>query len=160
MNIKSWLLVTYKVPPEPAARRIAIWRRLKAMGAIYLQNGVCVVPKTDEHSRQLKMVENDVSEMGGEAVILDTVALDQAQEEKVVARFRADRDDVYREFIGRCADFQREIAQEVPKEKFPYPELEEKTPTSRSSRAGSKKMGKLDLLWAELLPPPSTPERP
>jgi hypothetical protein len=30
----SWLLLTYKVPPEPAAKRIALWRRLKDAGAI------------------------------------------------------------------------------------------------------------------------------
>lgn len=150
MNIKSWLLVTYKVPPEPAARRIAIWRRLKAMGAIYLQNGVCVVPKTDEHSRKLKMVENDVSEMGGEAVILETVALDQAQEEKVVARFRADRDDVYREFIGRCADFEQEIAKEVAKQKFTYAELEEEDTDFKKLQGWLEKIGKLDFYGGTL----------
>ena len=69
MAALSWLLLTYKVPPEPAAKRIALWRRLKAMGAVYLQSGVCLLPKTDDHVRRLKMLENDVSEMGGEAVI-------------------------------------------------------------------------------------------
>ena len=56
------------------------------------------------------MLENDVAEMGGEAVILETIALDRAQEEKVVARFKSDRDEQYREFIGCCADFEAEIA--------------------------------------------------
>jgi len=106
----TWLLLTYKVPPEPAPKRIALWRRLKGMGAVYLQNGVCLLPKTDDHGRRLKMLENDIAEMGGEAVLLETVALDRAQEEKVVARFKADRDEQYREFIGRCVDFETEIA--------------------------------------------------
>ena len=43
MKIQNWLLLTYKVPAEPAKKRIAIWRRLKGMGAIYLQNGVCQI---------------------------------------------------------------------------------------------------------------------
>src|SRR3546814_19041894 len=88
MSAIAWLLLTYKVPPEPAARRIAIWRRLKGMGAIYLQNGVCLLPKTDDHVRRLKMLENDVAEAKGESVILETVALDKGQEEKVIARFK------------------------------------------------------------------------
>ena len=88
-----WLLLTYKVPSEPASKRVALWRRIKGMGAIYLQNGVCLLPKTDDHARRLKMLENDISEMGGEAVILETVPLDRMQEEKVVTRFKADRDD-------------------------------------------------------------------
>src|SRR4029079_1171563 len=33
----AWLLLTYKVPAEPAKRRIALWRKLKALGAVYLQ---------------------------------------------------------------------------------------------------------------------------
>ncbi len=84
MNNISWLLLTYKVPPEPAAKRVAVWRKLKGMGAVYLQNGVCVLPKTDDHVRRLKMLENDVTEANGESVILETVALDRAQEDKVV----------------------------------------------------------------------------
>ncbi len=113
MVTRPWLLLTYKVPPEPASKRIALWRRLKGMGAVYLQNGVCLVPRTDDHARRLKMLENDVAEMGGEAVILETIALDRAQEEKVVARFKADRDDAYRELIDKCDDFEGEIAKET-----------------------------------------------
>src|SRR6266403_2691543 len=112
MASPSWLLLTSEVPPEPAAKRIALWRRLKGLGAIYLQNGVCLLPKTDDHVRRLKMLENDVAEMDGEAVILETIALDRAQEEKVVARFKSDRDEQYRGFIGRCADFEAEIAKQ------------------------------------------------
>lgn len=101
MATSSWLLLTYKVPPEPAAKRVALWRRLKGMGAVYLQNGLCLLPKPDDHVRGLKMIENGVSEMAGESVILETVALDRLQEEKVIARFKADRDEAYREFIDK-----------------------------------------------------------
>ena len=125
MATASWLLLTYKVPPEPASKRIALWRRLKGMGAVYLQNGVCLLPKTDDHVRRLKMLENDIGEMAGEAVILETVALDRAQEEKVLSRFKADRDDAYGEFIDKCDDFEREIAKETAAEHFTYAELEE-----------------------------------
>ena len=97
--------MTYKVPAEPAAKRVALWRKLKGMGAVYLQNGVCLLPQTDEHMRQLKMLENDAAEMGGETVLLVTTSLDKAQEDKVIARFKADRDDQYRGFIGKCDAF-------------------------------------------------------
>ena len=73
---------------EPSKKQVGIWRRLKGMGAVYLQSGVCLLPKTDDHVRRLKLLENDVTGMGGEAVILETAALDRVQEEKVVARPR------------------------------------------------------------------------
>lgn len=51
MVAPSWLLLTYKGLPEPAAKRIALWRRLKGIGVIYLQNGVCLLPGTDDRVR-------------------------------------------------------------------------------------------------------------
>lgn len=146
----SWLLLTYKVPPEPAAKRIALWRRLKGMGAVYLQNGVCLLPKTDDHVRRLKMIENDILEMAGESVILETVALDRAQEERVVQRFRADRDDQYREFLGRCADFEAEIAKEIAINKFTYAELEEEDTDLKKLQGWLDKIRKLDFYDAPL----------
>ncbi|MCK9510528.1 MAG: ChrB domain-containing protein [Pigmentiphaga sp.] len=150
MDSLRWLLLTYKVPAEPAARRIALWRRLKGMGAVYLQNGVCLLPKADDAARRLKMMENDIADMGGDCVILQTVALDQAQEDKVVARFKADRDDQYREFIGRCADFEKEIAKEVAKRKFTYAELEEEDTDLKKLQGWLEKIRKLDFYGAAL----------
>src|SRR5216684_1705730 len=141
----SWILLTYKVPPEPGAKRIALWRRLKSMGAIYLQNGVCLLPKTDDHARRLKMLENDIAEMGGEAVILQTVALDRAQEDKVVARFQADRDDAYREFIDKCDDFEAEIDKETAAQHFTYNELEENDIELKKLQGWLEKIKKLDF---------------
>jgi hypothetical protein len=146
----SWLLLTYKVPPEPAAKRIALWRRLKGMGAVYLQNGVCLLPKTDDHVRRLKMLENDIAEMGGESVILETVALDRAHEDKVVARFKGDRDEQYREFLGRCAGFEAEIAKEIATNKFTYAELEEEDTDLKKLQGWLEKIRKLDFYGATL----------
>lgn len=150
MVTSSWLLLTYKVPPEPAAKRIALWRRLKGMGAVYLQNGVCLLPKTDDHMRRLKMLENDITGMDGEAVILETVALDRAQEDRVIARFKADRDEQYREFIGRCADFEAEIAKERATNKFTYAELEEEDTDLKKLQSWLDKIRKLDFYGGTL----------
>jgi hypothetical protein len=150
MVSQTWLLLTYKVPPEPSAKRIAVWRRLKGMGAVYLQNGVCLLPKTEDHLRRLKMLENDVAEAGGEAVLLETVALDKGQEEKVVARFRADRDEQYREFITKCADFESEIAKETAAQHFTYAELEENDVDLKKLQGWIEKIRKLDFYGAAL----------
>lgn len=145
----SWLLITYKVPPEPAAKRVALWRKLKGMGAVYLQNGVCLLPKTDDHVRCLKMLENDISEAKGESVILETVALDSAQKTKVLARFKAERDDAYEEFIDKCDDFEREVAKEVEANHFTYAELEENDVDLKKLQGWLAKIQKLDFYSAD-----------
>jgi len=71
------------------------------------------------------VLQNDVAEMDGESVILETVALDRSRQEKVVARFKSDRDQEYREFISKCSEFKAEIAKESKARRFDYAEIEE-----------------------------------
>ncbi len=146
----AWLLLVYKVPVEPAKKRMALWRRIKGYGAVYLQGGVCLLPKTDEHVRGLKMLENEISEMGGEAVILETSGLDPGQEEKVLARFTADRNDQYEEFIDKCGDFEREIAKEILANHFTYAELEENDVDYKKLQGWLDRIHKLDFCKASL----------
>ncbi len=145
-----WLLLTYKVPAEPAKRRIALWRKLKALGAVYLQSGVCLLPKIESHVRRLKVLENEISAMDGDAVLLETVGLDRTQEQKVIARFSAERNEAYQEFINRCADFDGEIAKERGVGKFTYAEVEESEEYLTKLRAWLEKIVRLDFYGASL----------
>lgn len=150
MDAIKWLLLTYKVPAEPSSKRLALWRRLKGLGAVYLQNGVCVLPKTDEHVRRLKVLENDIAAMEGDCVLLETIALDRRQEDKVVNRFKTDRDEQYGELLGRCRDFEAEIAKEIAIQKFTYAELDEEETDLKKLEAWFDKIRKLDFYDAPL----------
>ncbi|MDE1901264.1 MAG: chromate resistance protein ChrB [Alphaproteobacteria bacterium] len=147
---QTWLLLTYKVQPEPATKRIALWRKIKAMGAIYLQSGVCLLPKTEDHLRRLRIIENEIAAMQGEAVLLETIGLDPAQEEKVIARFNADRNEAYHEFLERCDGFFDEISRESAAGKFTYAELEENDEDLKKLRSWLDKILKLDFYKASL----------
>jgi DNA-binding transcriptional regulator PaaX len=148
MTTPTWILLTYKVPPDPARRRMALWRKLKSLGAVYLQNGVCVLPKSSDHLRQLKILDHEIADMGGEAVLLDAAPLDPAQEIRVVERFRADRDAEYRELIGRCIDFEAEMARETAACNFSYAELEENDLDLKKLKAWYAKIAALDFYAA------------
>jgi hypothetical protein len=150
MVVKTWILLAYKVPPEPAKKRIALWRKIKSLGAVYLQAGVCLLPKTDDHVRRLKILENEISEMEGEAVLLETVGLDRAQEEKLLAHFNADRNEAYQEFLERCAGFEAEIARESAAGKFTFAELEENDEDLKKLVSWLEKIRKLDFHGASL----------
>lgn len=148
--------MTCKGPPEPAAKRMALWRRRKGMGAVYLQNGVCLLPQADVHMRQLKVLENDAPEMGGETILPLTSSLDKNQEAKVVARFKADRDDQYREFLGKRDAFEAEIAKEVAKKKHTYAEREEEGNDLKNFKTGWKRSVLLNFIRHLLLLPPQS----
>jgi uncharacterized protein (UPF0335 family) len=68
----------------------------------------------------------------------------------VVARFKADRDEEYREFISKCADFEGEIAKETQARHFSYAEIEENDVDLKKLQSWLAKIRKLDLYGAAL----------
>ncbi len=42
----AWLLLAYTLPPEPSRMRVSIWRRLRKLGAVYMEEGFWVLPNT------------------------------------------------------------------------------------------------------------------
>lgn len=150
MNHKqaSWLLLTYKVPAEPTKIRVGIWRRIRSLGAVYLQNSICVLPLTTEHQRQLRMVQSDIEHAGGEAVIFETLALDPKQEALVVSRFKHDRDQDYEEFLEKCADYKKEIDKEIKGGHYTFAEVKENDEDLKKLKGWLDKIKVLDFYGA------------
>lgn len=140
--------MTYKVPAEPSKLRVGIWRRIRGMGAVYLQNSVCVLPRSPDHQRQLRMVQRDIERGGGEAVIFETTALDAKQEELVVARFKHDRDQDYEEILDKCGDFKREVDKEVKADHYTFAELKENDEDLKKLKGWLEKVKALDFYGA------------
>jgi hypothetical protein len=114
----------YRVPSEPTRHRAAVWRRLRTLGAVYLQNSAAALPHTDEHERALRGLRAEiVQKMDGKAYLLSAGAL--AGEAELVATLNAARDDEYDEILDKCVDFHAGLAKEVEAEHFTYGELEE-----------------------------------
>lgn len=147
-NEHEWVLLTYKLPPNPARHRVAIWRKLKSLGGVYLQNGVCVLPKTDEHVRRTRVIVKDIERVGGDAILMETVTLSRSEELKLIDRFAAARDEAYIEFISRCDDFEAEIAKERAAGKFIYAEVEENEEDLAKLRTWFQKITTLDFFGA------------
>ena len=119
----GWLLLVYRVPPEPSRLRSAVWRRIKSLGAIYLQNSAAALPAGTGHERALRKLRSEILDMGGTAVLLDCTVLAGATE--VMDAFQAARNDEYEEIVDRCEDFLAQVKKEHVAEHFTYAELEE-----------------------------------
>jgi hypothetical protein len=119
----GWLLLVYRIPSEPTRLRATAWRRLKGLGAVYLQNSAAVLPAGPAAERSLRKLRHEIVEMGGTAVLLNCTAL--AGEGEVLAAFQAARDDEYEEIVDKCQDFMAGLEKEYRAEHFTYAELEE-----------------------------------
>lgn len=68
--VQPWLLLIYKIPREPAAGRVYVWRKLKQLGAIALQDATWAMPRTAKTQEQLRRLAAEIAELGGEATLL------------------------------------------------------------------------------------------
>jgi hypothetical protein len=119
----GWLLLIYRVPPEPTRLRSTVWRRIKALGAIYLQNSVAALPASPANERSLRKLRREILDMSGTAILLSAAALAGGAE--VRAAFLAARNDEYEEIVDKCEDFLRQVQKEYDENHFTYAELEE-----------------------------------
>jgi hypothetical protein len=140
--------MAYKVPAEPTRTRVGIWRWIKSLGAVYLQSSVCVLPRTSEHERQLKLLQNKIVEAGGVADVLETAAMDGQQEAAIVQRFRRDRAAEYGEFLAKCNDYLGEIKRETQKRHFTFAELQENDEDLKKLKGWLDKIKALDFYGA------------
>jgi hypothetical protein len=119
----GWLVLIYRVPPEPTRLRAAVWRRIKSVGAIYLQNSVAALPATPAAERSLRKLRREILDMSGTAVLLSAAVL--AGEAGVRGAFQAARNDEYEEITDKCRDFLAQVRKEYDEDHFTYAELEE-----------------------------------
>jgi len=119
----SWLVLIYRIPSEPTRLRATVWRRLKGLGAVYLQNSVATLPAGPASERALRKLRREILEMGGTAQLLAGQPL--AGQSDILAVFQAARDDEYEEIIDKCQDFHGQLQKEYDSGHFTYAELEE-----------------------------------
>ncbi len=142
----AWLLLIYRVPREPTRLRATVWRRLKALGAVYLQNSAAVLPDSANHERSLRGLRREIADMGGTAHLMRCQVLAGAAE--VTATYNAARDEEYVEILDKCRDFLAEMDKETAAEHFTYAELEENDEDLTKLRGWFDKVSARDVLGA------------
>jgi hypothetical protein len=145
-EVVCWLMLIYRVPSEPSRLRTAVWRRLKALGAVYVANSVAVLPESPEAGRALRGLRAEVEEMGGAAHLVRAEPL--TGQAGFTALYNEARDEEYAEVIHRCEGFLAEIAGETAAAHFTYAELEENDEDLAKLRGWLGKVEARDILGA------------
>jgi hypothetical protein len=120
-----WLLLIYRIKAGSSAQRTYVWRQLRQLGAVYLQQAVAVLPDRPEIRSGLDQLGERIRRAGGEASLLETTSPTAAWEAELVARFDAARAAEYDEIVESVERFEDEIRRETRKKRFRFAELEE-----------------------------------
>lgn len=105
MSRYSWLSVSYNVPIQPSKNRVYIWRKLKEMGAEYLKHGVAVLPNTHRNLQNIRTLAAKIKAMGGESCLTELRFLDEEDELQLIAAFKRQSSDEFRELLLNIARF-------------------------------------------------------
>lgn len=103
----NWLIFIYRIPREPSRPRVAAWRKLKTLGALYLQDGVAALPEDAVTREQLQWLQLNIREAGGEATLWEAAPETLSEEKKLVQSFREGREEGYRSIIDEAERLRR-----------------------------------------------------
>jgi hypothetical protein len=123
---RDWLLITVSTPGGGSSTlRVYAWRKLRSLGAHYLQQSVCLLPATPKTTRTASRLVTRLRAEGGHGQMLRIQLTDPKQEAAIVEAFQRERSDEYREVIERTRQFHDELTLERRRGRAGYTELEE-----------------------------------
>ncbi len=143
----AWRVITYRLPAEPSRHRVAVWRELRRLGAVPLQQGTWAVPGGEPFEAGFAQVVEAITAAGGQPVVL-AVADDQASTAQLEALFTEQREAEWAEFLGDCGKYEAELAGEVAKGKLTLAELDEEEQSLERLRRWYRTIRARDLFGA------------
>jgi len=90
-----WVLLSYRVPREPSAPRIAVWRKLKRLGVAQLSDGLVALPADARTREHLEWIAQEVREAGGQAGVWLAEPTEPTQERELATEMAAARAGEY-----------------------------------------------------------------
>lgn len=120
----GWLLVSVSTG-SAATLRVHVWRQLRKLGAVYVQQSVCLLPDVPLVAKAVTRLVARVRDQGGQARVLHLRLTEPGELEQLVAAQRADRDAEYAEVVERTPAFLAELEHETACGRATYVEVEE-----------------------------------
>jgi hypothetical protein len=119
------LVISVSTAGAAGTLRVQVWRKLRSLGALYLQQSVCLLPAHPEVVREVRRLSDRVHHHGGQARVLHITFADPDEERAVIAELNSARDEEYREVLERLPALRAELAEERARGRATYAEVEE-----------------------------------
>jgi hypothetical protein len=157
VTVGRWVFLSYRLPREPSTPRLAIWRKVKRLGAAQLLDGLIALPLDSRNREQLEWLADEVVEAGGEAGIWIAEPATRAQERAIASGLQETIAAEYRALVAEArkaggapaarhrrtlSRLRRELNRIRRRDYFPPPERQE------AERAVEALAGRLEELAA------------
>jgi hypothetical protein len=90
------------VAGSSSSRRVAVWRRLRQLGAVAPAGSLYLLPATEANVEALDWLAQEIEDGGGEALVVHLESLQRAAEGRVVELFRSARGEDFRKLAAEA----------------------------------------------------------
>lgn len=146
----GWLLISVSSAGAPASLRVLVWRRLRGLGAVYLQQSVCLLPDRPQLRADVAQLLERVRGEGGSGRLLQVVLTDRTECQQLIADFRQASDAEYQDLLGRVPAFLTELDTERARGRASLVEVEENEADLQRYRSWLAKIQARDYFQAPL----------
>jgi len=106
-------MLVHQLPPDPAALRVRVWRRLQGIGALQLKSSVYLLPDGEATLEDFEWLLEEIRSGGGDATLWRSTIADGSNDEEIIAQFQAAVAAEYEE-LERAARALSENAEDSP----------------------------------------------
>ncbi len=96
---RQWLMLHYQLDREPSAPRVSVWRKLKKLGAVLVEDALWVLPENDRNREHFRWLAAEVLEHDGKASVWVASSLLLAQDERLEQQFLELVEPKYRQLL-------------------------------------------------------------
>jgi DNA-binding transcriptional regulator PaaX len=109
--MSQWLLLIYKVPNEPSARRVYVWRKLKKLAAILVQDSVWVLPSNPKTREKLQWLAAEIKDMeGGEATLWEAQQVFTGEDSNLIEQFNQQVNKLYQAILDEISKEEADLS--------------------------------------------------
>ncbi len=115
-----WVVFTYSLPAKQGSSpRVALWRRLRRLGAVSPTGGVQVLPERPDCVEAFQWLAQEMRQAGGEAVVMYVQAFAGLTDQQLIEMFRAARAEDYAELEAQVVELEKSILTTAKPEDLP-----------------------------------------
>jgi hypothetical protein len=96
---RQWLMLHYQLPREPSAPRVQIWRKLKKIGAILLQDAFWVLPENPRNTEYFRWLAHEITQHNGTANVWNSTSVLVNQDTMLEQLFKQQIEPAYQELL-------------------------------------------------------------
>ncbi len=106
----TWLVFSYSLPSKAqSSPRVALWRRLRRLGAVMLTGGIHVLPAREEDLEAFQWLAEEVQQAKGEAVVMRVEQFEGLTDADLIDRFRRARAEDYTALDTRASALEERL---------------------------------------------------